>query len=483
MGKKRPASETYQNPLVERYAGAAMLYIFSPQLKFSTWRRLWIALAEAQKELGLPITQVQIDQMKKNVDNIDFNRAAKFEKKFRHDVMAHVHTYGRQCPKARPIIHLGATSAYVGDNTDLIQIRKAFELIVGKLVNLIDVLGDFADRFRHIPALGYTHFQAAQPTTVGKRACLWIQDLIMDLEETEFFLATIKFLGVKGTTGTQASFLKLFDGDEKKVKKLDEMVTRRMGFTSAYPVAGQTYPRKVDARALGVLSGIGQSAHKFANDIRLLSHLREIEEPYEKKQIGSSAMPYKRNPMRSERMTGLARYLIANAQNSAMTAAEQWFERTLDDSANRRLSIAQGFLAADAVLDIYVNVAKGLVVNEAVIKKHLEEEMPFIASENILMAAVKVGGDRQRLHEKIRQHAKKAALRVKVHGKSNDLLERIKKDPDFAVLKDEVEKLSDPAQCTGLAAEQVRDFHKKHIGPIRKKYSALIGPIAAGIKV
>jgi len=484
MGKKkRPANETYQNPLAERYASARMLYIFSPQFKFSTWRRLWVALAESQKKLGLPITQVQIDQMRKNIDNIDFALAGKFERKFRHDVMAHLHAYARQCPKARPIIHLGATSAYVGDNTDLIQIRKAFELIAGKLAGLIDVLADFADRFRLVPALGYTHFQAAQPTTVGKRACLWIQDLIMDLEETEFFLSTLKFLGVKGTIGTQASFLKLFDGDEQKVKKLDEMVTQRMGFASTYPVAGQTYPRKVDARALAVLSGIGQSAHKFANDIRLLSHLKEIEEPYEKSQIGSSAMPYKRNPMRAERMTALARYLIANAQNPAMTAAEQWFERTLDDSANRRLSIAQGFLAADAVLDIYLNIAKGLIVNEAVIKRHLEAEMPFIASENILMAAVKAGGDRQLLHEKIRRHAKRAALRVKEQGKSNDLLERIKRDADFAVVRDEVEKLSEPGRCIGLAAEQVKDFCGKHVNPVRKRYSPLLGHGSAEIEL
>jgi adenylosuccinate lyase len=483
MAEKEAVLRAYQNPLAERYASAEMLYLFSPHFKFSMWRRLWVALAEAEKELGLPIQQSQISQMKKNVDNINFEQAAEFEKKFRHDVMAHVHAYGEQCPEARPIIHLGATSAYVGDNTDLLQIREAFGLILKKLVNLIDGLADFAGRFGGVPTLGYTHFQAAQPTTVGKRACLWIQDLIMDLEEVESFLGSLKFLGVKGTTGTQASFLKLFDGDADKVKRLDEMVTRRMGFKEAFPVAGQTYPRKVDARALAVLAGIAQSAHKFGNDLRLLSHLKEIEEPYEKTQIGSSAMPYKRNPMRAERMTALARFLIANYQNAAMTAAEQWFERTLDDSANRRLSIAQGFLAADAVLNIYLNICRGLIVNEAIIKKHLEEELPFIASENILMAAVKAGGDRQRLHEKIMRHAREAASRVKVQGKSNDLLDRIRNDAAFAMVKDEVENLSDPSRCVGLAAEQVKDFSEKCVRPMLKKHKRLLGSVEAEMHV
>ena len=474
MAREKSKYETYENPLVRRYASEEMLYIFSPQFKFSTWRRLWVALAEGERELGLPITKAQISQMKKKVEDIDFRLAARFEKELRHDVMAHVCTFGAQCPKAKPIIHLGATSAYVGDNTDLIQIRRAFGVILKGLVRAIDALGNFAYKYRNVPTLGYTHFQAAQPTTVGKRASLWTHDLLMDLEEVEFFLDTLKFLGVKGTTGTQASFLKLFEGNAKKVRNLDELVTRRMGFEAGFPVTGQTYPRKVDSRALGILSGIGQSAHKFANDLRLLSHLKEIEEPYEAKQVGSSAMPFKRNPMRCERMTALSRFLIANAQNPAMTAAEQWFERTLDDSANKRLSVAEGFLAADAVLVIYLNVARGLVVNEAMIRKHLSEEMPFIATENILMAAVRRGGDRQHLHERIREHSRKAQVQAKAGGESNDLLERLKKDPTFASVKNELEKLAKASEFTGLAPQQVADFIKRSVRPVRKKYSNLI---------
>jgi len=443
-----------------------MQYIFSPEMKFRTWRKLWIALAEAEKELGLNITQEQIDELKKNADNINYEVAEKKEREVRHDVMAHVYAYGEQCPRAKRIIHLGATSCYVGDNTDLYIMREALKLIRSKLILLISKLSDFAMKYKDMPTLGFTHFQPAQLVTVGKRACLWIHDLLMDLEDTDHLISGMKLLGSKGTTGTQASFLNLFNGDHEKVKKLDMLIAEKMGFSSVYPVSGQTYSRKQDSRVLNVLSGIAQSAYKFSNDIRLLQSLKEIEEPFEEKQIGSSAMAYKRNPMRSERISALARYVIVNALNPAITASTQWFERTLDDSANKRISIPESFLAVDAILDLYINVAGGLVVYPKVIEKHVMEELPFMATENIMMEAVKRGGDRQELHERIRVHSMEAARQVKEFGKKNDLLERIAGDSLFGLNLEDLKKVLHPSNYIGRASEQVEEFIREHVAPV-----------------
>ncbi|MGA2506809.1 MAG: adenylosuccinate lyase [Chitinispirillaceae bacterium] len=456
----------YQNPLIERYASAEMSFVFSPHFKFTTWRKLWIALAESQKELGLSITGEQIQEMKDHIEDIDYDRAEAYEAQVRHDVMAHIKTYGEACPAAKPIIHLGATSAYVGDNTDLIQIREACRLLLSRMANLIRTLREFALKHHGLATLGFTHFQPAQLTTVGKRAALWLNDLAMDFEATERFEQEIPFLGVKGATGTQASFLELFNGDHAKVKELDMRVSRSMGFEKTVPVSGQTYSRKIDFQASALLSGLAQSLHKFANDLRLLQHLKEIEEPFEKNQIGSSAMAYKRNPMRSERLTALCRYVIALNQSTAMTAAEQWFERTLDDSANKRLSIPESFLAADAALVIATNVCEGLEVYPAVIKRHIEEELPFMATETILMAAVKAGGDRQEVHELIRQHAMEAAQQVKGEGKKNDLLDRIAADPRFRLKRAAIDKLLNVEAFIGRAPEQTRDFITAIIEPL-----------------
>jgi len=469
------AQNEYKNPLAERYASKEMLYLFSPQYKFSTWRKLWCALAECEKELGLPVTDAQIAGMRANVDKIDFETARKYEKEVRHDVMAHVKTFADACPAAKPIIHLGATSAFVGDNTDLIQMREGCRLLLGRMIKLMAALKKFAVDNADLATLGFTHFQAAQLTTVGKRACLWLYDFLMDFEELERFQKELKFRGVKGTTGTQASFLSLFDGDHAKVKKLDKEVAAKMGFDKVFPVTGQTYTRKIDSQAASILCGLAQSLHKFANDIRLLQHLKEIEEPFEKSQIGSSAMAYKRNPMRSERLTALSRFLMSNALSPAMTAAEQWFERTLDDSANKRLTIPQAFLAADAALIIAANVCGGLVVYPKVIARHIEEELPFMATENIIMEAVKLGGDRQELHEQIRVHSMEAAKKVKLEGGSNDLLERIAKDPVFALVKDKMAEILDVKQFVGRAPEQVHEFIEEYINPLLEKGTADYG--------
>jgi len=461
---------TYESPFGSRYASKEMQEIFSPDMKFKTWRELWIALAEAQKELGLNITDEQINELKQYKDIINYDVAEEKEREVRHDVMAHVHAYGEQCPKARGIIHWGATSCYVGDNTDIILMTKALKLIRKKLVTVIRKLTDFAVKYKDMPTLGFTHFQPAQPVTVGKRACLWIQDLLIDLEDLQYIISNMKLLGSKGTTGTQASFLELFDGDHEKVKKLDLLIAEKMGFTSVYPVSGQTYTRKLDSRVLNVLSGIAQSAHKFSNDIRLLQSLKEIEEPFEKKQIGSSAMAYKRNPMRCERIAALARYVIVNALNPAITASSQWFERTLDDSANKRISVPEAFLAVDSILNIYINVAGGLVVYPKVIEKHLMDELPFIATENILMEAVKRGGDRQELHERIRIHSMEAAKKVKVEGGKNDLIERIASDSAFGLKLEEINTVLDPKNYIGRAPEQVEEFIEEYIKPVLKQY-------------
>ncbi|MDR0330506.1 MAG: adenylosuccinate lyase [Chitinispirillales bacterium] len=458
----------YANPLSERYASREMLSLFSPQYKFSTWRKLWCALAECEAELGLPIAKAQIAEMRANVDNIDFGAAREFEKQTRHDVMAHIRAFGAVCPAAMPIIHLGATSAFVGDNTDLIQTREGCRILIGRLARLIAALKKFALDNAGLATLGFTHFQPAQLTTVGKRACLWIYDLLMDFEELRRFESTLKFRGVKGTTGTQASFLNLFDGDHGKVKALDKNVARMMGFDSVFPVTGQTYTRKVDSQVSAILGGLAQSLHKFANDIRLLQHLKEIEEPFESGQVGSSAMAYKRNPMRSERLTALCRFIMSSAASPAMTAAEQWFERTLDDSANKRLVIPQTFLAADAALIIAANVCGGLVVYDKVIAKHINDELPFMATENIIMEAVKKGGDRQELHERIRVHSMEAGKRVKVDGEWNDLLERIAGDPAFGMTAGALAKLLDVTQFVGRAPEQVREFVEEHVDPALK---------------
>lgn len=462
--------EKYENPLITRYASDEMANIFSPSMKYKLWRELWIALAEAQKELGLSISEEQLDEMKRNKKKIDFELAKEKEKEFRHDVMAHVHTFGFQCPKAKPIIHLGATSAFVGDNTDLILMYKAMTLIRVKLVNLMDKLKRFALKYKDVPTLGFTHFQPAQLTTIGKRAALWLHDLYLDYENLEFRINIIKLRGAKGTTGTQASYLKLFDNDHEKVKKLDKLVAKKMGFNDTYPVTGQTYSRKIDFEVLSVLSGIAQTLHKITNDIRLLQHLKEIEEPFEKSQIGSSAMAYKRNPMRSERIASLARYIISNLSSAAMTASTQWFERTLDDSANRRLIIPQSFLACDAILEIALNIFDGLVVYEEVIKSHIENELPFMATENILMEAVKKGGDRQELHEEIRKLSMEASRQVKEKGKKNNLIERILRSDKFNMAKEEILDLIDPKNFIGRAPEQVEEFINDYIDPILDKY-------------
>ncbi|WP_430882717.1 adenylosuccinate lyase [Fusibacter sp. JL216-2] len=468
-------STQYSNPLIERYSSKEMSEIFSPQKKFSTWRRLWVALAEVEKELGLNITDEQIAQMKANIDDIDFKRAAEHEKIRRHDVMAHVHTFGEQCPDAMPIIHLGATSAYVGDNTDLIQMKEALELVRVKLVNLISKLKSFALEYKAQPTLGFTHFQPAQLTTVGKRATLWMIDLVMDYNDITYLIDSLKMRGVKGTTGTQASYLALFDGDHEKVKALDEKIAQKFGFDGALAVTGQTYTRKIDARVSAALSGVAQSMHKMTNDLRLLQHMKEVEEPFAKHQIGSSAMAYKRNPMRSERIAALSRFVMASAANPAMTQSSQWFERTLDDSANKRLAIPEAFLAVDAILDIGNNVTTGLVVYPKVIEKHMNAELPFMATENIIMEAVKRGGDRQELHELIRVHSMEAAKQVKELGLKNDLLERIVKDPAFGLDESDIEKLLNPADYIGRSDKQVVEFIESEVDPIIEQYKDQLG--------
>ncbi len=467
--------ERYQNPLCARYAGKEMQEIFSDDRKFSTWRKLWLALAEGEQELGIPITDAQLEEMREHLYDIDYAMAAKEEKALRHDVMAHVHTFAACCPAAAPIIHLGATSCYVGDNTDIINMRDALLLIREKLLGVMSALAALADRNKDLPTLAFTHFQAAQPTTVGKRACLWLQDLEMDLRQLDFQLTQLKLLGCKGTTGTAASFLALFDGDEDKVRTLERGIADRMGFPNCQTVSGQTYSRKQDFSVLQVLSGIAQSASKFAGDIRLLSHLKEVEEPFESGQIGSSAMAYKRNPMRSERIASLGRYVICDLQNVALTASVQWLERTLDDSANRRIAIPEAFLACDGILNLYANVASGLRLFPAVMQKHLREELPFLATENILMYCVREkGGDRQELHEHIRVHSVAAAEQVKLYGKENDLLERIEKDPAFGLTKEELERIADPAAFTGMAAQQCEDFLRNEIRPILEENRASV---------
>ncbi|MDD4376812.1 MAG: adenylosuccinate lyase [Eubacteriales bacterium] len=465
----------YRSPLSERYPSNEMKYLFSPEMKFKTWRKLWIALAEAEKELGLDITQEQIDQLIKYKDDINYDVANKREAEVRHDVMSHVYAYGVQCPDARGIIHLGATSCFVGDNTDLIIMTEGLKLIRKKLINVIAILARFAQKYKSLPTLSYTHYQAAQPTTVGKRCCLWIHDLMLDLEDLDHVINTIKLLGSKGTTGTQASFLELFDGDHEKCKVLDEKIAKKMGFNACYPVSGQTYSRKIDSRVLNVLSGIAQSAHKFSNDIRLLQHMKEIEEPFEKSQIGSSAMAYKRNPMRSERIAALANYVITDTLNPAITASTQWFERTLDDSANKRISISEAFLATDGILELYMNISNGLVVYPKVIEAHLMSELPFMATENILMDAVKMGGDRQELHERIRLHSMEAGKLVKEQGKANDLLQRIAADPAFNITNEALQKVMKPENYVGRSIEQTTEFLNGVIKPILSANQELLG--------
>jgi len=471
----------YESPFNARYASSEMQQLFSPDMKFKTWRRLWIALAEAEKELGLNITDAQIEQLKSMKDNINYEVAEQYEKQFRHDVMAHVHAYGEQCPDAKAIIHLGATSCYVGDNTDIIIMTEALKLIKNKLLVLIKKLSDFALEYKDMPTLGFTHFQPAQLVTVGKRATLWIQELLMDLEDLEHTIDNMKLLGSKGTTGTQASFLNLFDGDHEKVKKLEQLIAEKVGFKKVFAVSGQTYPRKLDSRVLNVLSGIAQSAYKFSNDMRLLQSMKEMEEPFEEKQIGSSAMAYKRNPMRCERISSLARYVIVNALNPAITASTQWFERTLDDSANKRIAIPEAFLAVDAILNIYINVAGGLVVYPKVIQKHVMDELPFMATENIMMEAVKNGGDRQELHERIRKHSMDAGKRVKVEGESNDLIERIAADPLFGMSLDKIKSVLEPRNYIGRSAEQVVEFIENEVKPVLE--NAEISDIQVELKV
>lgn len=467
--------DVYESPLNSRYSSKEMKYIFSPDFKFRTWRKLWIALAESEKELGLNITDEQIEELKAHADDINYEVAEEREKLVRHDVMSHVYAYGVQCPKAKGIIHLGATSCYVGDNTDVIIMTEGLKLVRKKLVNLIDTLAKFADEYKNMPCLAFTHFQPAQPTTVGKRASLWLQDLTMDMSALEFQLSQMRLLGSKGTTGTQASFVELFDGDDEKIKALDKKIAEKMGFSSCFSVSGQTYPRKLDAQVMYVLSGIAQSAYKFSNDLRLLQHLKEIEEPFEKNQIGSSAMAYKRNPMRSERIGSLARYVIADTVNPAITASTQWFERTLDDSANKRISIPEGFLAVDAVLELYINVVSGLVVYPKMIEKRLNDELPFMATENIMMAAVKKGGDRQELHEKIRVYSMEAGKVVKAEGKPNDLAKRIAADPAFSLTLEEIEAEMVPSNFIGRAPRQVEEFLENDVKPILEKYKDELG--------
>ncbi len=468
-------NDRYQSPLSERYASKEMQYIFSPDMKFRTWRKLWIALAETEKELGLNITQEQIDELKAHAEDINYDVAKEREKIVRHDVMSHVYAYGVQCPKAKGIIHLGATSCYVGDNTDIIVMSEALKLVRKKLVNVIAELAKFADTYKNQPTLAFTHFQPAQPTTVGKRATLWLQEFMMDLEDLTYVQGTLKLLGSKGTTGTQASFLELFEGDHETIDKIDPMIAKKMGFEACYPVSGQTYSRKVDTRVLNILAGIAASAHKMSNDIRLLQHLKEVEEPFEKTQIGSSAMAYKRNPMRSERIASLSRYVLCDALNPAITSATQWFERTLDDSANKRLSIPEGFLAIDGILDLCLNVVDGLVVYPKVIEKHMMAELPFMATENIMMDAVKAGGDRQELHERIRELSMEAGKTVKVEGKDNNLLELIAADPAFNLSLEELQKSMDPLKYVGRAPRQVEVFLRDVVNPVLEANKEVLG--------
>ena len=469
------STDRYVSPLSERYASKEMQYIFSPDMKFRTWRRLWIALAETEKELGLNITQEQIDELKAHAEDINYDVAKERERQVRHDVMSHVYAYGVQCPKAKGIIHLGATSCYVGDNTDIIVMTEALKLVKKKLVNVIAELSAFADKYKDQPTLAFTHFRPAQPTTVGKRATLWTQEFLLDLEDLEYVLGTMKLLGSKGTTGTQASFLELFDGDQETIDKIDPMIAEKMGFKECYPVSGQTYSRKVDTRVANILAGIAASAHKMSNDIRLLQHLKEVEEPFEKSQIGSSAMAYKRNPMRSERIASLSRYVMVDALNPAITSATQWFERTLDDSANKRLSIPEGFLAIDGILDLCLNVVDGLVVYPKVIEKHMMAELPFMATENIMMDAVKAGGDRQELHERIRELSMEAGKTVKVEGKDNNLLELIAADPAFNLSLEDLQRSMDPKKYIGRAKEQTERFVNTVVQPILDSHKELLG--------
>ncbi|MBR6222083.1 MAG: adenylosuccinate lyase [Lachnospiraceae bacterium] len=482
------SNDKYVSPLSERYASPEMQYIFSPDKKFKTWRKLWIALAEAEMELGLSengkpvITKEQIEELKSFADDINYGIAKAREKEVRHDVMSHVYAYGVQCPKAAGIIHLGATSCYVGDNTDVIIMTEAMKLVRKKLINVMSKLADFATNYKDLPTLAFTHFQPAQPTTVGKRATLWLMELKLDLDDLEYMISQQKLLGSKGTTGTQASFMELFDGDHDRIKKLDELIAEKMGFDGCYPVSGQTYSRKVDSRILNVLSGIAQSAHKFSNDIRLLQHLKEVEEPFEKNQIGSSAMAYKRNPMRSERIASLANYVISDAINPAITASTQWFERTLDDSANKRISVPEAFLAIDGILDLYLNVVDGLVVYDKVIYQHFMREIPFMATENIMMDAVKNGGNRQELHEKIRTHSMAAAEQVKKYGNDNDLVDRIANDPAFGMTKEQIEAVLEPKNFVGRAPEQTEEFIFGVINPILNENQDILG-IEAEINV
>lgn len=476
-------TNTYESPLSSRYASDEMLYLFSADKKFTTWRRLWVALARAEMELGLPVTQEQVDELEAHINDIDYEKAAQWEKKLRHDVMAHVHTYGELCPKAMPIIHLGATSCYVGDNTDVILMREGLELVRRKLVRVIAKLAKFADENKALPTLGFTHFQAAQLVTVGKRATLWMNELLMDLEEVEYRISTLKLLGSKGTTGTQASFLELFEGDHEKVKELEAKIAKEMGFDAVVPVSGQTYSRKMDYNVVSTLAGIAQSASKFATDMRLLCHLKEVEEPFEKNQIGSSAMPYKRNPMRCERICSLARYVIVDVGNPAVTTATQWFERTLDDSANKRLSVPEAFLAVDAILNIMENVASGLIVHPKVIEKHVLEELPFMASENIMMDAVKRGGDRQELHERIRVLSQEAGRNVKDLGLSNNLIDLIAADPAFGMTKAELSAHMEPSAYIGRCPQQVEEFLKECVAPVLKRYQDALTDKETELKV
>ena len=469
------STDRYVSPLSERYASKEMQYIFSPDMKFRTWRKLWIALAETEKELGLNITDEQIEELKAHAEDINYDVAKERERLVRHDVMSHVYAYSVQCPKAKGIIHLGATSCYVGDNTDIIVMTEALKLVKKKLVNVLAELAKFADEYKNQPTLAFTHFQPAQPTTVGKRATLWMQEFCLDLEDLDYVLGSMKLLGSKGTTGTQASFLELFDGDQETIDKIDPMIAKKMGFKECYPVSGQTYSRKVDTRVINVLAGIAASAHKFSNDIRLLQHLKEVEEPFEKTQIGSSAMAYKRNPMRSERIASLSRYVMVDALNPAITSATQWFERTLDDSANKRLSVPEGFLAIDGILDLCLNVVDGLVVYPKVIEKHMMAELPFMATENIMMDAVKAGGDRQELHERIRVLSMEAGKHVKEEGKENNLLELIAADPAFNMTLEELQKSMEPSRYVGRAPRQVDNFLKNVVNPILEENKELLG--------
>ena len=471
-------TDSYESPFCTRYASKEMQYIFSADKKFTTWRRLWVALARAEMKLGLPVTQEQVDELEANISNIDYEVAAEREKQVRHDVMAHVYTYGKVCPKAKGIIHLGATSCYVGDNTDIIVMRDAMQVVRRKLINVIEQLSKFADKYKAMPCLAYTHLQPAQLTTVGKRATLWINELLMDLDELEYRIANLKLLGSKGTTGTQASFMELFDGDSSKVKALEKMIAEEMGFEDVVPVSGQTYSRKIDSQIVATLGGLAQSAMKFANDLRILQNFKEMEEPFEKNQIGSSAMPYKRNPMRCERITALARYLMIDTLNPAFTAGTQWFERTLDDSANKRISVAEAFLAADSILNILLNVTSDLVVYPKVIRQRVMRELPFMASENIMMSAVKKGGDRQELHEKIRTYAMQAGKKVKEEGLENDLIDRILNDPDFKISVEEMEAILKPESFTGRSEEQVTEFINGCVKPVIEKNSDILDETA-----